>query len=197
MKYISTILSVIALALAIFLLVRDSGHKGGVAPAPDAAGQSGKPSFRIAYFDMDSLEAHYEHFKDALAQLNTKQNAINMELASMDKKNQNQINEWRSKGNTMTQAEGEAAQQQYQKMQQDFQSREQALKQDLYKQTEESKTNIRKEVEEFLKLYNKDNKYSFIFAYDPSSFIYSKDSSYNITPELVDGLNAAYSKTKK
>jgi outer membrane protein len=94
----------------------------------------------------------------------------------------------------MTQAEGEQAQQEYQQMQQVFASRKQALEQELYKNTEDLKTNIRKKIEDFLRDYNKQKSYSYIIEYDPSSFIYNKDTVYNITPDLVDGLNTAYKK---
>ena len=46
----------------------------------------------------------------------------------------------------------------------------------------------------YLKDYNKQRNYSYIFAYDPSSFIYNKDTIYNITYDLIQGLNAAYKK---
>jgi outer membrane protein len=52
----------------------------------------------------------------------SKENAMNLELSSMDRSNQKKIEEWRQKGNTMTQAEGEQAQQEYQQMQQQFAS---------------------------------------------------------------------------
>ena len=119
---------------------------------------------------------------------------MNLELASLDRKNQKQVEEWRQKGNTMTQAEGEKAQQEYAAMQQNFQTRKQALEQELYKNTEDLKTNIRRKIEDFLKDYNKEKKYAFIFAYDPGSFIYAKDSIYNVTGDLLDGLNSAYKK---
>lgn len=198
MKNIST-LSVVALVFVVALFgCQSSGQKNasnaGPAASEPAAGGS---SFRIAYFDMDSLEAHYDHFKDAQGQVKAKENSMNMELSSLDRKNQKQLETWRAKGNTMTQAEGEQAQAEYQRMQQEFQSRKTALEQDLYKQTEELKTNIRKEIEDFLKTYNKNKKYAFIFAYDPNSFIYAKDTSYNITPDLLEGLNSSYKNIKK
>jgi outer membrane protein len=94
----------------------------------------------------------------------------------------------------MTQAEGEQAQQEYQQMQQQFASRKQTLEQALYKSTEDLKTSIRKTIEDFLKDYNKQKNFSYIIQYDANSFIYTKDSVYNITSDVVDGLNAAYKK---
>jgi len=196
MKHLPTILSVVALALVgvLFYLFAHhteqlktiSAHEQKVTAAPS--------SFRIAYFDLDTLQARYDWFKDAQSTLKAKENAMNLELSSRDRENQKKVEAWRQKGNAMTQAEGEQAQQDYAKMQQDFQARKQQLEQELYKTSEDFKTKIRKRVEEYLKDFNSQGKYSFIFSYDPSSFIYYKDSIYNITSDMVDGLNADYKK---
>jgi outer membrane protein len=194
MKYISTILSVIALGLIGVLFFQQSNHHAELKKLTEGDKKTSGNGFRIAYFDMDTLEAHYDYFKDAQATVKGKESAMNMELSSLDRSNQKKVEGWRQKGNTMTPAETEQAQQEYQAMQQTFQTRKSALEQELYKNTEDLKTNIRKKIEDFLKEYNKQKSYSFIFAYDPSSFIYYKDTLYNITPDLLEGLNAAYKK---
>lgn len=194
MKHISTILSVVALALIGVLFYQLSHHTDQLRKISDNEVKSSGNGFKIAYFDMDSLQAHYEYFIDAQSQVKEKENAMNMELSSLDRANQKKVEGWRQKGATMTQAESQEAQQEYAAMQQNFQSRKDALSQELYKNTEDLKTNIRRKIEEFLRDFNKQKMYSFIFEYDPSSFIYYKDTIYNITPEILDGLNAAYKK---
>ncbi|HMH24199.1 MAG TPA: OmpH family outer membrane protein [Puia sp.] len=193
MKHISTVLSVVALALIAVLFYLQSGS----AKPKKVAEAQAKPlsaESRVAYFDMDTLEAHYDYFRDALSQAKSKESAMNTELSGMEKTYQKKISEWQKKGTAMTQAESEQAQQEYALMQQNFQSRKDALQQELYKNTEDLKTSIRKRIEEFLKDYNKQKTYSFIFAYDPSSFIYYKDTVYNITSDMLEGLNASYKK---
>ncbi len=194
MKHISTIISVIALALAgvlFFMLLSQDRQLKKISSEEKKVSPS---SFRIGYFDMDTLEAHYDYFKDAQNVAKAKESAMNTELTSMESTYQKKIQEWRQKGNAMTQAESEQAQQEYQAMQQNLQSRKDALQQELFKKTEDLKTSIRKTIEEYVKDYNKQRTYSFIFAYDPSSFIYYRDTVYNITADLLDGLNAAYKK---
>jgi outer membrane protein len=194
MKHISTIISVIALAAVgiLFYLVM---HQAGQLKQISSEAKRALPAeSRIAYFDMDTLEAHYDYFKDAQNVAKTKENAMNTELSGMESEYQKKIQEWRQKGNTMTQAESDQAQQEYGAMQQNLQARKDALQQELYRKTEDLKTSIRKTIEEYVKEYNKQRTYSFIFAYDPSSFIYYRDTVYNITSDLLDGLNAAYKK---
>jgi outer membrane protein len=196
MKYISTILSVVALGLIVFLFINQKQQLQDLKKHVEGEKRDQGSGFKIAYFDMDSLEAHYDGFKDAQTDLKTQENAMNQELSSLDRANQKKIEGWRQKANTMTQAEGEQAQQAYQQMQQEFQARRQALEQDMYKKTEDRKTTIRKSIEIFLKDYNKAKNYSYIIQYDPNSFVYAKDTVYNITADLIEGLNAGYKKSK-
>src|ERR1700722_15209927 len=196
MKYISTVLSLIALGLIGILFFSQNRQLEEMRKHVDSEKKSQGSGFKVAYFDMDSLEAHYDYFKDAQTQVKAKENAMNQELSSLDRANQKKIEAWRQKGNTMSQAEGEQAQQEYAQMQQNFTSRKQALEQQLYKDEEDLRTTIRKKVEDFLKDYNKQKSFSYIIAYDANSFVYNKDTLYNITGDLLDGLNAAYKKSK-
>jgi len=195
MKQLATILSVVSLGLCGVLFYLFAHHTEQLKTMSKLEEQRKTPNaFRVAYFDMDTLEAHYDEFRDAQSQLKTQENAMNMELSSLDRSNQKKVDVWRQKGNSITQAEAEQAQQEIAVMQQNYKARKDALEQAYYRSTEDFKTSIRKKVEDFLKVYNKQRNYSFIFEYDPGSFIYYKDSVYNITSDLVDGLNAGYKK---
>jgi outer membrane protein len=194
MKSISTIISLVALVAVGILAFVLFNQEGQLKRISSDAKKVAPSSFRIGYFDMDTLEAHYDYFKDAQSVAKTKESAMNTELTNMESAYQKKIQEWRQKGNNMTQAESEQAQQEYQGMQQTLQNRKDALQQELYKKTEDMRTSIRKTIEEYVKDYNKQRTYAFIFAYDPGSYIYYRDTIYNITADLLDGLNAAYKK---
>jgi outer membrane protein len=194
MKNISTILSVLGLLLIAVLFYLFFNHTDQLKKLTAKEEKNTGSNFRIAYFDIDSLEAHYNYFKDALGQVKAKENAMNAELSSMEKGYQKKIAEWQQRGNTMTQAESEQAQQEYGTMQQNYQSRKQTLQEELFKHNEDVKSDIKKKIEDFLKDYNKQRNFSFIFAYESNSFIYYRDTTYNITQDLIDGLNAGYKK---
>jgi len=193
MKNISTILGIISLLLigVLFFLFLNHSEQIKKISAPEK--QQVTP-FKIAYFDIDSLQAHYGYFKEALSLVEKKQNAMNVELSGMEKTYQKKIAEWQKKGTAMSQAESEQAQQEYAMMQQNYQARKQSLQEELFKNQEDLKSDIRKKIEIFLKEYNKQRNYSYIFAYESNSFMYAKDTTYNITQDLVDGLNATYKK---
>jgi len=194
MKNLPVILSILALALAgysVFSLSNRNAQPKQSMPVMEKATSS---SFRIAYFDLDSLAAHYNYYKDAEKDAKEKENAVNAELAGLQNKYQKRIAEWQKKGNAITQAESQQMQQEYAEMQQSFQSRKETLQEGLAKNNGQVMTDIKKKIETFLSDYNKEKNYSFIFAYDPTSLMYYRDSAYNITNDVINGLNASYKK---
>jgi outer membrane protein len=151
-------------------------------------------NFRLAYFNLDSLESHYQYFKDVLDQVKGKENEMNAELNGMEKSFQKKISEWQKKAPAMSQTESQEAQQEYAQMQQNYQMRKQTLQESLMKHNEDLKADIRKKIEDYLKEYNKTKGYNYIISYEANSFIYIKDTANNITDDLVSGLNASYKK---
>jgi outer membrane protein len=196
MKYISTILSLAALIFIAILFYLFINHTEQIKKISVATEKQSASTFRIAYFDMDSLEAHYAYFQDAQTQFKAKQNLMNTELNGLQNKFQKKVSEWQQKGSTMTQAESQQAQQEYTTMEQSFQARKQALGDELAKDNEEIMIDIKKKIENFLNEYNTQKNFAYIIAFDQGSFIYHKDSTYNITGDVINGLNADYKKKK-
>src|SRR5258705_11884241 len=60
--------------------------------------------FRIAYFEMDSVEANFNAVKDVKAEINEKEKEYNNSLNQLDQIYKNKFNEYASK-NSMTQEE--------------------------------------------------------------------------------------------
>jgi outer membrane protein len=196
MKNIAVVPGLLALLLTgvLFYVIYHKTPASTLVVAGSTENQHSGNNFRLAYFDLDSLEAHYQYFKDVLDQVKGKENEMNAELAAMEKSYQKKISEWQKKGSTMTATENQEAQQEYAQMQQNYQSRKQALQESLLKSNEDLKSDIRKKIEDYLKDYNKEKGYNYIISYESNSFIYVKDTAYNITNELVNGLNETYKK---
>jgi len=200
MKQLSLVLSIIAVGVSgilLFMQLKGSSVSKPAAPATAAMNSdntSGSAApFRIAYFELDSLQNNYQYFKDALEMLKKKEEAMNNELAFLDKKNKTKIGEWQQKGNNMSQVEAEAANREYQQMAKDFQDRKQQLEQGINEQMNETRKKIRERLEAYLKEYNKNKQYSYIFSDFPEAIFY-KDTAFNITNDLIKGLNDSYKK---
>ena len=97
----------------------------------------------------------------------------------------------------MTQAEGEAAQREVAQMQQKFQQRQMSMEQDLKKHQVDLMTDVRNKIENYLKEYNRAKGYAFILSYEPGFMLYYRDSVYDITNDVINGLNEQYQKGKK
>ncbi len=196
MKQLSLLLSIVGIGLggtALFFSQKSTNSTKPVITTNNNA--TAVASFKIAYFELDSLQNNYQYFKDALNVLKGKEESMNAELAALEKSYQKKIQEWQQKGSTMSQAESEAATREYQQMQQNFQARKEQLGQTMNDQVNDSRKKVRERLESYLKEYNKDKTYAYIFSDFPEA-IYYKDTIYNITNDILKGLNEAYKKKK-
>ncbi|HVE60591.1 MAG TPA: OmpH family outer membrane protein [Chitinophagaceae bacterium] len=150
---------------------------------------------RIAYFEMDSIENSFAMVKDVKNELGKKEDAVNNELAGLEKKYRNKVALYQSQGQTMTQVQSEMAQKDVMQMQQTMQNRKQALDQEYQDFYMRKMKDVKSRIEEFLKIYNAQKGFSYIFAYDPGLFYY-RDTAFNITADVIKGLNDGYTKKK-
>ena len=197
MKHLSTFLSVISLALIAVLFYLHFSQRPVVKTTLPSITKTKGSDFRIAYFDIDSLQAHFDYFKKVSNEMKARENAMTVELRTLENSYQKKIKEWQEKGANMTQAEGEAAQREYAQMQQRYQKRQMDLEQELQKQKVDLMTDLRKKVEDYLKEYNKEKGYAFILSYEPGFMLYYKDTLYDVTPDVIAGLNDKYKSSLK
>ncbi len=199
MKQISTILSSLALIGVAALFYLHFSHTEQLKKQL-ATVKSGGDSihFRVAYFDIDSLQKDYKKFKDAEDELKTKEDAAKRELANLNNSYQARLRQLQDKAQAgnMSQAEGEAAQRELAQLQQSFQQRENEHDQAIKRLQMERMGELQKEVEDYLKKYNQQRGYAYIFSYRPGEFIYYKDSLLDITRDMIQGLNAEYDRKK-
>ncbi|CAN5147788.1 hypothetical protein BH09BAC2_BH09BAC2_16920 [soil metagenome] len=156
---------------------------------------SGK-SNRVAYIDRDSLQNNYEYYKVVKNELERKQVAGNSDFTGLQKRYQNRAVQLQQKGPTMNQQEQEAASREIAQMQQDLQNKRQQLDNELYSYNTKMREDILNRIQNFLKDYNKNGQYAYIFSYEPGLMFY-KDTTLNITKDVVVGLNDLYVKNKK
>jgi len=151
---------------------------------------------KVAYIDLDSLQNNYGYYQKLKDEFEKKQNRANDEITALQKKYQNRAMQLQQKAATMNQKEQEAAMQEINKMQQDLQAKKQNIDNELYNDNSKMKEEVLTRIENFLKDYNKDGKYSYIFSYEPG-FMFYKDSTLDITPDVIAGLNELDSSNKK
>ncbi|TCJ17606.1 OmpH family outer membrane protein [Flaviaesturariibacter flavus] len=146
---------------------------------------------RIAYFEMDSIENAFSMVKDVKSELDRKEGQMRNELGRMEKEYRNKAQQYQAQAVNMNQTQSELAQRDMLQTQQVMQSREQQLKQEYQDLQMRKLQDVRSKIEAFLKEYNRNGAYSYIVSYEPG-LIFFKDSAYNITGDLIKGLNAEY-----
>ena len=151
---------------------------------------------KVAYLDLDSLENNYEYYKKIKAEFDRKQTASNDEITNLQKRYQARAMQLQQKGPAMSQQDQESAMKEINQMQQTLQTKKQSLDNELFNYNSKMKEDILNRIQNFLKEYNKDGRYDYIFSYEPG-FMFYKDTALNITRDVVTGLNDEYLSAKK
>lgn len=189
----NVVLSVVA-GVLLFLQF-SSGKKGGAGKGKSIKDTATGKEFRIAYFEMDSVESNFNMVKDVKAQISIKETEYNNGLTSLDQQYKNKYNEFAQKGQ-MSPEEIEAAQGVLKDLGESLKVRRQSLDQDYQDFVMRKNLAVKNAIENYLKEYNKEKNYSYIISYEPGLF-YFRDTAYNITADIIRGLNATYKPDKK
>jgi len=187
-KNINVVLFVLVgiLAIALFLTTKKTTPAAANANATDG-------KLKIAYVDLDSIQEKYQYYKEKMVEFDKKKEDADRQLNTAFQRIEEERIAFAKKGQAITQAEYENFQRSYQGKMQNLEEQkrnmENAISADGVKMLEELKTKING----FLETYNKEKGYSYIFSTSNSlNVLFYKDSAYNITNEVVDGLNKAY-----
>jgi outer membrane protein len=149
---------------------------------------STKPaSSKIAFVEVDSIMAQYQFCKEyskILEQktLASKQQQLQAAAANFQQKVQQ---------NAYTREQAEAIQAGLQKQSNDLQQLNQRLSGEFQEETNKYNKALHDSLQHYLAVYNKDKKYGMIFAKQGDNVLYA-DKAYDITNEVVAGLNKAY-----
>ncbi len=154
--------------------------------------------FGIAYFEMDSVAANFDMVKELKTELSNREELINTEMTNRNKALQQKFNYYQNQaqGGSLSQAQSEAASKEMKDMDEEMKNRKQQLDQDYNNFMMTKQNEIKTKIEDFLKDYNAKKNYSYIVSYEQGLF-YFKDTAYNITADVVRGLNEKYKPVKK
>ncbi len=192
MKNTGTILGGIALAaVAVLYVLHFTGAKSGGSNS-DSPKSSSHTHGHVAYFEMDSVEQHYQFIKDARDEIKKAEESISGELNGMKKGYMGRVQQLQSQAPTMSQQDGERAQAEINQMQVNLQQREAKLTQELQEKQFKMMKDINDKIAVFLKGYNADKRYAYIISRSPGDFVYYADSAFNITKDVIEGLNKTY-----
>jgi outer membrane protein len=196
MKQFSLILNIILLLAVGFLYyLHFSGNRRNI-KNPD--GTPAKPGSCaaisipvIAYVDQDSLSNNVTFIKNKKDELESEQKDIQNDYENAYRVLEKQKDDFLKKGNAITQQEADQFQAGLMKSQQEIETDKQNRTQILAAKNAKFLEEMQGRMKGFLDGYNKQKKYTYILATGTGlDYLFYKDSTLNITQDIVNGLNA-------
>ncbi len=185
----------VLLAIAVMALASCNNEASKV--EEKSANQTAPTELKIAYVEVDSLMTQYTFCKEQSELLEKKsqniQNTLNQKGQSLQAaamKFQQDV-----QNNKYTQQQAEAVQASLQKQQGDLQNLQQRLGAEFQAETEKFNVALRDSLNHYLAQYNKAKKYTLILTKQGDNILYA-DKSYDITNDVIAGLNKAYKPSK-
>jgi len=187
---------VIGVAVLFYLFFSNKEKKGAIGQNKKTSDPTSSTVFKIAYFDMDSIEANFSLFKDMQKEVSKKEDSMQTVLNSARMALQNKYKKYQEQGTTMTEEQVKVASEELRQMDMGIKNSEMTLNQSFQNFYMNKQQEVISQIKKYCLEFNKDGKYSFIISNEPG-LVYYKDTTYNITSELLKGLNALYDNQKK
>ncbi|HOU47655.1 MAG TPA: OmpH family outer membrane protein [Chitinophagales bacterium] len=200
MKNLSLALNAVLFVLVGVLFYLHFNSKPGGLAAPQVINTNGKSVTvpQIAYIDIDSFQTNYAYFKTGKLALEARQKTMEAELGRSLSAFQTEYNSFVQKAQTMTEEEGMAAQQKLQEKQQKIEERKQMMEAQFMKETHDFNLLLQEKIVEYLKKYNANGAYTYIFPYSRETInILFVNPANDITSVVLKGMNDEYAANKK
>ncbi len=190
-KFLFVLNIVLLVALAYLYYAFFSGKK--TAEPVKTAHNIPDTTFKIAYFDLDTLEKYYVFAKETRDYLNGKNNAMETKLNKIRQDYTAKVNDYNKRGATLSQTEQSQMQEELTQLDNYYAQQQQSLGQDFQGEYMQRMLGLKNKIQEFLKTYSIQKGYAYIFATSSDdNVIYFKDSVRNITTDIVKKLNENY-----
>lgn len=152
----------------------------------------------IAYVELDSLNEKITYIKEKRRALEAEQKVIESEWQRSMRSLEAQRDNFVKRGDAITQAEAEKFQGQLIEQQQKIEANKQNAAQRLSEKSYVFMDDIQSKLKTFLKEYNKDQRYMYILTSGTGlDYMIYRDSTLNITDDVIKGMNEKMSSLKK
>lgn len=151
----------------------------------------------VAYLNVDSLLENYIFAQEASEQLMTKQEDARLKMNTKLRTFQNELAEFQRKLENnayLSRERAEKDQQKLAKKEQELQELEAKLTQDIMLENQKLNAQLADSLTNFLKVFNADGRYHVILSNTAKDNVLMANEHYDITDEVITGLNARYKK---
>jgi outer membrane protein len=191
MKNLNLIISGVLLAAVAVLYYLH--FASGVRQETQSFQPSGAP-VRVAYINADTVLKYYDYFKENQEKLRKKGEKFNNDLKNRAQGLQTEINNYQRNLSNLTIGQAKAIEEDLARKQQNLQMEEQRLTQELMAEQGRMNEELYLKITDFLKGYSREKGLQVVLKYDPSSDVLFAGDSLDISRDVIEGLNMAYSK---
>ena len=194
MNKVQVLVNVVLVAAMAALFVLHFGKKecysSGVAVTPSEV-------MPVAYLNVDSLLANYSFAIEASEQLMSKQEDARLKMNTKLRTFQNEVADFQRKLQNnafLSRERAEKEQQRLAKKEQELQELEAKLTQDIMLENQKLNMQLADSLTNFLQEFNADGRYHVILSNNAKDNVLMAAEQYDITDEVVAGMNARYNK---
>ncbi len=187
----------LASVAALLLVATSCNTKPAKAPAAAAPAGDTVSQLTIRYIDEDSIMNNYNLAKDINEAMLRRQNQFD----AAQTQRANQINKFGTEMQNKARNNGYLTEESYnadaaklQKMQNDAQTYLAGLQQSIESELAQSQIQLQDSISNFMKEYARSKGYDMVLRKSATVFI---DEKYDVTAEVIEGLNKRYTKVEK
>jgi outer membrane protein len=177
---------------------QNSSAQNEVTSVPDSVAVAGS----IVFFNVDKVMDGYDMANDLRSVFETKTSGIQAEIDRRGKKLEKDLADFQNKVDKglLTQSVAQVQYQKLQEQQQSYQQYAMRKQQEISEEQQVMMNQIANAISEFVAEYNVEHQYAMILASAGnilSTPVVTADPKLDITDALLEGLNAAYTKSKE
>ena len=193
-----TILKVCAALAMGLMMAQCDGNKQASAPVATPASGTATTGLKIAYVEVDSLLSSYQFCIDLNQEMVKKEENVRATLNDKGKKLENEQKDFQYKfeNNAFTKARAEEEYNRLMKKAQELEELKVKLAEELAIENQQNNLQLRDSINNFIKIYNAEKQYDFILSNAGFDNLLYGNPAYNITGEIIEGLNKRYSSKK-
>lgn len=197
MNKIQIVVDVVLVAAVVALFAIFFSNKSAKGTAEPAAVIASGEALPVAYLNVDSLLTNYTFAQDASERLMQKQEDARLKLNTKARSLQNEMADFQRKLDNnafLSRERAEKEQQRLIKKQQDLQDLEAKLTEDIMLENQTLNKQLADTLTQFLQTFNADGRYQIILSNTAKDNVLMAADQYDITDEVVAGLNKRYKK---
>ena len=185
----NVVLTVIVAFLIFHVLSEENGKKDPGSEKKPSLLSDTASNIRIAYVNIDSLENHYELYKQKKKELEKKQQQSEALLNKKMDAFQNDYTAAQQSASTMTETQLQTTQEKLQRQQAEIQQLQNSLQTDFQNQLDQFNHQLKDSLDSFMKTYNADKQFSYVLSYTDGGDILFAEPRFDITDDAIKGMN--------